>query len=359
MSARASQAGFVLVTSIWVLAALVLFVSFISIAAEKVIADTQGIRLKVQSMLDMRATESTVLYLLATQPKTRAGVTTTPLKTLNDIEKPKGADPFSGDIFTPVGGEIRLDGRGYSGIGDIQFALQDTSASISLRANRPEAREKLRLVLQSYDVSNDEIVQLIDKLRDYVDRDSVPSINGMEGSAYEDAGYEKSTNRFLSSPTQLKNIPGWSEALGENFDGFLELVTIDTGNRPNFNTAHPGLMTLYGIDAEAVRKVVEFRRQGVIKTLSEVNEITGNLIAIDPLLFSSVSGNFIRLILWDRTSGQAHWIGIKLTPRVGNAPFKIDYRVAVPHTVLPSPMDSKSADDIAMASKTPQSPLFW
>jgi hypothetical protein len=355
---RVAQQGFVLVTSIWVLAALVLFVSFIAIATEKVIADTQQVRLSVQSMLDRRATESTVLYLLATQPVTRGGLTVTPASLQDNELESNGFEFAGGDPFEPTGKEIRLDAKAYAGIGDVLFSLRETSASISLRANRANSREYLRHVLRSYGLSRDEITQLVDRLRDYVDRDSEPSINGMEAAGYKAAGYQRPTNRFLSSPTQLKNVPGWSDALGDNFEHFLDLVTIDAGNRPNFNTAHPEAMIVYGLNTDAVQKVVGYREQGVFKTLADVNKVTGHLVPIDPLEFTSVPGDFVRLILRDRSSGQAHWIGIKLTPRVGNAPFKIAYRVAIPHVLARSPMGTVIVNDSAIDPATPQSLLF-
>jgi hypothetical protein len=321
---RRQSSGFVLVACIWVIAAMVVFVGFVATSAEQ----TQAMVLRETSQLaftlDKRATESTFIYLGATRGVSYAGLKT---KVAQWVVKEDEFNPFSGNVFAITGDEFRLDGRVYQGIGGLEFGVQDTGALVGLRVDSGFPTDKLEKLLLSYGVSRDEARRLLGALIDYVDHDDFPTVDGAERKAYLRQGEMGPTNRFLVNPGQLRNVLGWEQALGNEFDGFLEEVTVGAGGRNNFNSLTTKGMRLLALDANAISRIQEYRSEQAFTSLFEVNEVAGTLIDDGQLAISFIPDTFYRIRLWNPSSRHEEWIGVRFTPVSGFAPWQIDYRL--------------------------------
>ncbi len=303
---------------------MVVFVGFVATSAEQ----TQKMVFRATSQLafglDKRATENTFIYLGATRGVSYAGLKT---KVESQIVKEDEFNPFSGNFFATVGDELRLDDRAYQGFGDVVFSVQDTGALVGLRLDVGFPALKLERLLLSYGIPRDEARRLLGALTDYVDHDNFPTIGGAERKVYESQGKIGPTNRFLVNPGQLRNVLGWEDALGDQFQGFLEEVTVGAGNKNNFNALTTRGMDMLGLDTNARQKIREYRKEKAFSSLFEVNEVAGVLIDKDQLAVSFIPDTFHRISLWNPVSRQEEWIGVSFTAVSGFAPWQIDYRL--------------------------------
>jgi len=340
---RKQESGFVLLAVLMVLTALTLGIGFIATQSAAVQqkaydqADLQSWR------LDRLATLSTILYVGATQRMSYAGLTTgvDPSRLEDEF------NPFSGDAFSVTGDEIRLDDREYLGIGKIYFSLQDGGSLVGLRTERQFGR--LDRLLQRFDLTSPQRRQLIAALKDYIDRDSLVSLDGIEASGYRRLGLLEPTNRFLSSPTQLLNVAGWPELLGNDLERLFDEVTVHSGNKSNFNSLTPwGMATIDDFEREIADRIIDHRKSGYFKTLADVNEVSGVVVTADELAFSAVPDVFLRVKLWHKSFRREERIGIRFTPTSPYAPWEIDYNVMYPRRAIADasrPVDNNDSID--------------
>ena len=200
--------GYALVSTIWILAALVLFTGFMASRIGTIQENVLSSSNEQRGRLEKRSTLSTILYLGSTYGVSFAGIS------VSDPVESRRSDLLEITRFAVTGKELRLDSRTYDGAGEVQFSLQDTGSLISLGSlNNTKRLERL---LGYYGIPKEERQRLIASLKDYVDRDELASVNGAEGSAYLRRNMLPPTNRFLHSPTQIYNVLGWSAALDSN-----------------------------------------------------------------------------------------------------------------------------------------------
>lgn len=351
--APALAGGFVLVATLWVLAALTVFVGFIATEIEAIQGQALQLKDHTQQRLDRRATEATILYLAATRPMSYAGLTTDKFEPI-DAE----SNLFDTDFFKVRGGELRLDNRPYRAIGSAFFSLQDASSLISLRGNN---FARLKKLLSYLGLHRSRIETLVARLQDYTDRDQLLRLSGAEYQEYRQIGWIPPTDRFLVSPMQLLNIVGWKDSITDDqFRRLLSEVTIYVANRENFNfMTEAGMRTLGEIDDDVVQRLIAERETVVFRTLFEVNRAAGSIIPSDPLQMANIPSNYLRMTLWNHTGRQKQWIGITLTPGSMLAPWEIDYRMSVDHVDNGIPRKgSNDTNNATMAATNPPSILF-
>ncbi len=354
-SFKRNESGFVLLAVIWVLAAMVLFVGFVASSTERIQANVFADTKEVQRRMEFLGTESTLIYLGATQRMSYAGLTIMPQDedTLGDE-----FNPFSHELFAVQGNELRMDSRPYLGLGESRFSIQDTGGLISLRLDAGGDHIRLRMLLEYIGIEDDQATLLLGALEDYIDHDNIASLNGVERGGYPQ-GALPPTNRFLTSPTQIASVYGWKKALGDQYPFFLREVTAHVGNKDNFNTmTRLGIQTLGEMSEAAIDIIMEHRETNAYTSVNDVNQATGTLIPSDPLSFGSTPDPYMRLALWHEDSRQEHWIGIRFTPMSGYAPWQIDYRVKqVRLAYLPNNKLSNQPD-VAFTASAPDSDIF-
>lgn len=344
-SSRNQQGGFVLVIVLAVLVVLALLAGATATSAERAIHAAQADIDRFDSELAMAGTRETLLFLLATQRQTVAGLTVN--ESDASATMAMSLDDAEGFTALPVGNEIRLDGTHYRGLGTARFALQDDRGLLSLNwataVMRHAFYEKLGIPFEQW-------AGLDAKRLDYQDADDLHRLNGAEKDHYLAAGLPPPTNRTLATPLEFRRILGWNTMLAGTDDAtLLSMLTMTRGADLNINTAPVQVLSLLpGLSQENAERMVEVRR--MLPFLSTY--LARQTFAINPAmddslaLFAKPSGN---LILWDENSGARrlqHWT---LTPyEVGGPPWRIDYEVILPRG---------NESDQAVAG-TPSTPLF-
>ena len=331
-TAPANQRGFVLVATVWVLAALVLLADYMD---GVVSADRQRAHLAktaLQDDLDARGTEATLLYLLATARTNHRGLL------LPAADNPQPADaPTSPHMIT-------FAGEPYHGIGRTRFSLQDEAGLASV--NRPG--RLYRAALLQAGVKEADVARLMPRLKDYVDRDDTLTLSGAEAGEYAAAGLPPPANWFLIAPLEASKVLGARTLVQPQQWAFLRRNTSTALTvAANFNTMPLELLTaLLDGDAAAAQRVAEHRRQHILISANAVSVAAGVAPSAQGDLAGGMAVDRLRLALWREGDAQRTLLGIALTPNALDAPWRKEYRYLEPAIGGSEP------------ARKPQTPLF-
>ncbi|MDM8569012.1 type II secretion system protein GspK [Thiotrichales bacterium HSG1] len=338
-SFRPVNEGFVLVATLWILAALTVAAGFFALWTEKSVAIVQEMQADTQGEIDMYSTQTAITYLLITQGFNVGGLR---VPKVNDgVEKGEiTIDEVSSDSILPVGGEIRLDDRPYFGYGKAFFALQDKRGLIGINFATKSIISRLLGVLG---VEPELHGPLAAKLQDYIDPDDLHRINGAEDSHYKSRNLPPPINRYLITSMECKNILDWSEqeTLWKN-NAFGQLTNTIFATYPNFNTA-PALVlqAFYNLTTEQAQRIVNTRKTSPVISVGQLNQISGTLVDVEPdelMIFPSTN---LRLTVWYEGSKRMRQVHINLPMGLNNKkPWQIDYFLDIPllpiYTEIPS-----------------------
>lgn len=340
-----NQGGFVLVIVLALLVVLALLAAATATSAERALASAQIDADAFESELSMMATRESLLFMLATQRQTVAGMTVNESDASGTITADlDDMDSFSG---MPVGNEIRMDGTAYKGLGSTRFSLQDDGGLLSLNWTESVLRFAL---YESLGASSDQWSALDAKRLDYQDADDLHRLNGGEKEHYRKAGLPPPTNRTLETPLEFRRILDWDELLSKLDDAqLLSMLTMSRVSQVNLNSAPLQVLELLpGLTPQNAARMIELRRNTPFISTSQAQQNFGIAAIMDDglTLFAKSSGN---LMLWDEKSGARklqHWT---LTPfGVETFPWRIDYEVTLPR--------GNESDMAAVGA--PSTPLF-
>lgn len=318
--------GFVLLAVLAAIIVMTLIATAIGTSAERAVADQQARETALDAQLAMHSTESTLLYLLATQRMTLAGLTIDDqvLRTEDEIAAGEVAMPV-----TPIGNEIRLDGRAYRGVGPARFAVHDDRGKLSPAWIDPALRSRWVAQLGG---DPERTGDLLATLLDYQDDDDLTRLNGAEREEYEALDLPPPPNRPLSSPLELRRVLGWSELLAPLDDAALaRLVTLAQAPAVNVNTAMPEvLQALFGIDRETAQRAVALREATPFSGTFDVFRSLG-LVAGEEGGFMVFPSQSMTVSVWAPGGGRLHLRHWQMTPLDdGGAPWRSQYRLHLP-----------------------------
>lgn len=326
-----AERGFVLVATVWVLAALVLLADYVD---SVVAADRQRARLAKEALqddLDARGTEATLLYLLTTGRRSHRGLL------LETEGKPNQ------DILSQASANmIALSGEPYAGLGRMRFSLQDEAGLASVNKPGPV----YRAVLRHAGVADSDMAGLLPRLRDYIDRDETLVVSGAERADYAKAGLPPPANWFMAAPLELKKVLGARAVVRpERWAVLRRTTTAALTVAVNFNTMSMEVLTAFlGGDAAAARRVAAYRKQRVLTDVDAVSKAAGvDLSAYGNFLSGTVVSR-LRIALWRDGDAQRTVVGVALTPNAIDAPWRKEYRYLEP---------AVAGSELARKPKTP------
>lgn len=313
--------GFVLVATVWVLAALVLLADYVS---GVVAADRERARLALAALrddLDARGTEATLLYLLATKPSNHRGLLLEPLT----------APALSSSVAPGTTGSdatITFAGEPYHGIGRVRFSLQDEAGLAAV--NKPGGL--YQVALRHAGVAQADIALLLPRLRDYMDRDETLLVGGAERADYAAAGLPPPANWFLVSPLEVQKVLGARTIVPAEAWSFLRRNTTSAFTvGVNFNTMPLAMLTAFlGGDEAAARRVAQHRERHVLADVHAVREVAGHDLSAYGDLAGVTVASRLRLALWPEGGRQRTIVGVALTPNAINVPWRKEYRYFEP-----------------------------
>lgn len=326
---RHQQGGFILLTVLALLVVLVLLASAAATTADRVRADQQLDDARLTGQLDARSTEATLLYLLATQRRTFAGLTVDERIVYTPSELAEKTQGEFVPTLMPVGNELRMNDELYSGLGDSRFALLTDAGRANINLN-PQLRQNWLIQLHA---SPQQQSRLSDTLLDYQSPGNFPSLNGAKADQYREKGLQPPPDRTLFTPLELRRVMDWDKPLAPLDDQTLlrSITTARTGGALDVNAAPLSvLMLLPGVTKAMAERVVALRNvqaftnnasvYTLLPTLDEENDSIG--------LYPSDSGT---MALWPNSAGAGTLVHWTLTPfDDGGSPWHIDYELRLP-----------------------------
>jgi type II secretory pathway component PulK len=341
---RRRTGGFILIVVLVALVVITLLATAVATSTDRALAQAQEDSRLVSAEISQFSTRETLLFLLATQRQTVAGITVDDQVANSYGNALWAAGPD--DVSTlppplPVGNEIALNASIYLAPDGQRFSLQDDSGLFSVNWTPEPIRSG---VLASLGVDRARQGSLEAVRLDYQDPDVAYRIGGAEAEAYEEADLPPPTNSTILSPLELRRMPGWRELVaGLDDRQLLSRFTTARTFALNVNTAPVEILRgLPGADASVTERIVAQRQ--ALPFLLRWEFLQTYPLALDdesPVSFlASGTGN---LLLWDTSGGPVRLIHWSLTPvDEDGRPWRIDYEIKLPRDTETGPSPART-----------------
>lgn len=297
MSRRRPQQGFVLVLTIWILAAIAIGAAYFGERVQKSVQLAQQRQGATDALIALSDARAEMLFRLTTTPTSNYGL----------------GDPPQA---------IALDDRVYR-LGRTEVQLQDARGLFNLNHF---GDEQMRRFLTTLGVPADRHGSLVDMLRDYEDEDDLQRLNGAEAPQYRQQGLEPPRNAPLLTTAELRRVMGWRE-LPQFRPGAeaYEWVSVDDVVSFNPNTAPWQVLTMLpGVTEPLARAVVARRQLEPLNTalMSQMLgvELGGALGAVLPF-----PSDTLRMTLAAPGLPWALRYNVRLTPQGAVSPWQVTY----------------------------------
>ena len=395
--------GFVLIATLWTLAAMAVLAGYIDGVASADIERAVVAKAALERELARRSTESTLAYLLSTGRMNHRGLMLEPEQSFSDLEGNRG----------PVRsvGVIAASGETYAGPGGTRFSIQDENGLLSV--NYPRSAN-FAAALSWAGVAAADIARIVPRAEDYVDTDNDLSLSGAEGFDYERtaaptpagvAGASRRTgpnsraertrsvsgggdirgirganriggtragpdpdsalrlsnpsNWIMASPHELRRVLGVDDVIAAHqWRRLLPMLTMRLNTGYNFNTMRPDVLAIVlDLDEAAVANILAERAERPVVRLNHVAMLTGTHADIDPALVQGVPSSFLRISIWHNAGGLRSLAGMALTP-YGDAPWRVDYRYTESMPPAEPPAPAPARGDPTGAHRDPTEPAI-
>ena len=363
--------GFVLVATLWTLAAMAVLAAYIDGVAAADIERAAAVQAALEQELARRGTEATLAYLLATGRMSHRGLMLESEQTFSDLEGNRGPDRSAG--------VIAFSGETYAGLGDTRFSIQDENGLVSV--NFPRSAN-FAAALSYAGVPSADIDRIIPRVEDYVDMDDDLSLSGAERFDYgrannqatspaqagradpsyassaisrardrttsaapaqgpyrsrarpgtaSDLRFPNPSNWTMATPLELRRVLGVGDLIApDQWRRLLPMLTMRQTAGYNFNTMRPDVLAaVLELDQVAVANILAERAERSVASLNRVAMLTGTHLDIDPMDLRGIPSGYLRISIWHNASGLRSLAGMVLTP-FGDAPWRIDYRYTEP-----------------------------
>ena len=332
--------GFILAATLWALVALTVVAAYINGMTHDNVDNADRAKRMLQSELDRRSTEATVLYLLSTNRMDHRNL-------VIETEQRFTVDE---QMLTGTGdAKLSLASDAYQGLGETAFSLQDETGLVSINA---PSEPLLPRVLESLGVPPRTIAGLLPRIGDYIDMDGVLSLDGAEAYDYAKAEIPPPANWYLTTAMELNRVLGAEGILDRaQWQGLRAMTTPRLLAAINFNTMPPEVAAaVLETDVDNLAGFLAAREEESLTHLDRIVELTGEYASVDSGLVATLPSVFLRMTTWWQHGGPRTVVGITLTPSSPMAPqaavpWRKEYRYSEP------------ADHRATL-RQPQSPLF-
>ncbi len=293
---RQTHQGFVLVLTLWILAAIAIAAAYFGERVQASLRLAAARQELAEAQLALSNGRAEALYRLATGGFTNLG---------------SGQPP---DV-------IRLDDRPYAESGGV-LRFQDSGGLLQINGLSDELFIR---VLATLDVPQERRAPLVDAMRDYADGDDLRRLNGAESEQYRTIGRpDLPRNQRFQSSQELRDVLGWAEQ-SELWRGadVLDLVTAQGPIGINPNTAPWQVITaLDGVTPEIARTILERRAIQPI-TADWLDRMLGTRYDGLPSLVFRFPTGYVRLTQWVPGLPWGHRYTVELTPQGVRAPWKL------------------------------------
>ena len=394
--------GFVLVATLWTLAAMAVLAAYIDGVASADIERAAAAKAALEQELARRSTEATLAYMLATGRVNHRGLMLEPEQSFSDAEGNRGPDRSVG--------VIAFSGETYAGPGDTRFSIQDENGLVSVNFPRSD---NFAAALSYVGVASADIDRIVPRVQDYVDMDDDLSLSGAERFDYDraldqgaspapagrtDPSYSSSvisrardrttsaapaqgpyrtwagpgpaadlrlpnpSNWSMATPLELRRVLGVGDLIApDQWRRLQPMLTIRQTTGYNFNTMRPDVLAaVLELDQVAVDNILAARDEQSVVSLNRVAMLTGTHVDIDPMGVQGIPSSSLRISIWHNASGLRSLAGVVLTP-FGDVPWRIDYRYTEPMEPMEPtepPEPARTREESTGAHRDPTEPAI-
>lgn len=304
------ERGFVLATTLWLLAAIAVVVGLMTWWALSEVRAATAERDRVEDAAALMSARETLLYVAATREFTLGGL---PVEAMDETRRAVlRLDELGTMNKDPRGGELRMDGTLYALPGDASFSLQDEAGLFSVTLPTPAALDRF---LASQGVPAGRIPRLRDGLLDYMDADDLRRLAGAETEDYRRAGRAPPPQRRLLAPSELGTVLGWESLEPDVLSRIERHVTTGYAGAVNLNTMPASLLPTWIAGCpDACDRVVQQRTERPFVSGRDVQlRSTVGLPGDDVTDYRFLASDSFRMTLWGRAGGG--WrLHVRLTP---------------------------------------------
>lgn len=353
-SLNRDQRGFVLATTLWIIAIMAMAAAVFSDWASRSLNSAAILDDRARAEQKFREIRAEVIYLLTTQPVSLRGIE------LFYVEDQKlsftgGGDPLVA-AYAEANHYLKVNGHRYDAGGGFTVALQDARGLFNFNL---ASQLQFYRFLSLLGVPSEEHDSYYDSLQDYKDSDDLKKLNGGERREYLAAGLPPPANRPLSTHWDARRVLRWhtlTEAWESGFMDEMTTVTDIAGFNPN--TAPPELLAIIpGLTERMIQNIVTLREAGPFRGHRDfINRGKGPIASFD-LTYNFLPGRVIRV---DVENAELHlrWqFLIKTTPNDVRRPWVINYQVKQP--LRRAPADPASGPEDAPAATPFPAPSIY
>ena len=318
-TARRDAGGFILVATLWALAALAVLAAYIAGVVATDIERAAMAKRALQSELDRRSTEATLVYLFITGRMNHRGLI------LEEEQRFSDSLPDDEDLPDHGDGELWVTEDVYAGLGGVRFSIQDEGGLASV--NTPNF-PPFAALLEHVGVAASDVERIVARVEDYIDADGDLTLNGAEHYDYRQRGMPPPLNWIMASPPELRRVLGVDELITPaQWRRLRPLLTMQPAFGYNFNTMPPELLAaVLGLDERAIRGVLEEREKGPLLRLTQIAMLSGRHLDIDSMEVRVLPSRSVRISVWHEGRASRILAGVTLTPFGDSAPWRKDYR---------------------------------
>lgn len=337
------NAGFVLVSVLWILVIMTLAASAFSVWVDKSRSQASERQQLVLAQIKGSDVFAKVLYTYMAGERGISGVPWPTTKAKNNALQALGFDSLEDFVSgaapeaaaQTVAGYMRMDGRIWDAGGGVRVIVQDRGGLIGL-----SSLSKLSVFAKLAKLSDKQVSaeRLQQTLYDYQDRNSYRRANGAEAHHYKEGGQPLPMNGYLRFPLQLRAVMDWGETLESLSDAsLLKIFKVDGGASINANTASIEALRLVAPSPSLAEEIVESSVKAPYKSIFD---LPGDKSGGDDIPFSITMTGGFRFWWWHINHPIAQVYDVQFDSLVSGRNARIinwTTRVALPDELAKSP----------------------
>ncbi len=247
-SKRDKEKGAILIIVIWIVAAIAIISTILSLRVKVNVRNNAFIKMKTEGFITIHSAIQRAIYYHLIKPR---------LTDLTEEEKLKNTYNYEINGITVTVKEIPI------------------SSKLSLKNTR---QDLLKQIFMNYVESEEDAVAIISSIKDWQDSDNLENIHGAEDSYYTNLDYPYYTkNKPIENLKELLLIKGITDEMFYGTDRLPALKNIftlyDTGSKVDINTCSTDMFKVFGIDEDTANAIVERREKQPFKEMRELNEL--------------------------------------------------------------------------------------
>ena len=322
---RPGERGFALIAAIWFVALM----AFVGIVIAGWMSRSVGLATRLQDRLASRIAivdaENQVEYRMVSGFFSPRGLEMPQGDELTAAMAPEAAFGYQFGAGTTY---VALDNEQYR-LGMAVVRLQDDNGLYTL--DFPN-RLLLGSLLRRYGLDANDRDVLLDRLFDYMGKSVFQRLNGASAVDYAAAGRPPPRDGPLLTPWEALRVLSWDgyPALWQEPGALPDLTTIGTHVLLNPTTAPEAILaSLPGMDEDAARRVLLYRRRFVIQNSVDFDQAAGTGVGVSPMSLVFFPADSIDVTISAPKTPLVYRMHLQLSP-IAPAPIRIGYAVGLP-----------------------------